>query len=172
MSTPDPLLPFPDLDVEITSGLSGEQKVQALAAALYDHFNIHAIAWPARDEDGRFVPPPDEHVLHELAHSYELVDEERLFASPRLGVVGFVKDLPACDLCADKSRYDVLIKHNAQTAGAFLCERHYADLGSGTLGASGDSYLMRYSEVPDRVQQICNDLLEAQGRGPLSFETN
>lgn len=51
--------------------------------------------------------------------------------------------------------------------GAYLCTDHYLARGLGTLGASGDSYLMLMSEVPDSVRATCNEIRSAQGKTPI-----
>lgn len=164
---PDPLLPFPDATIELPVHLTGEDRLTAAFVAALDHVNLHAMAWPANDAEENLVPPPGEHVLHDLAHSYELVDEERLLVNPRLGDVALVPELPECDLCGREARYDAVIEMNGRRGGANLCGDHYREHGSGTLGASGDAYLMLNPEVPAWVQDACNQLLAAQGREPL-----
>lgn len=167
MELPDPILPLPDAPLELPEGSTDEERLKAAFIAAYDHVNLHAMAWPARDADGNLVPPPGEHVLHELAHAYDLVDEERLLASPRLGDVAVVQELPKCDFCRDDARYDAVVEINGTKGGAYLCGVHYLERGSGSLGASGATYLMLESEVPGWVQDACNRLLAAQGREPI-----
>jgi len=167
MSIPDPLLPLPDMPLNLPQELSGEDQLKAAFVSASDHVNLHAMAWPAKDRNGRLVPPPAEHVLHDLAHAYSLVEEERLFESPRLGDVTVVTELPECGMCVEKGRYDAIVEVRGEKAGAFLCNAHYLEYGSGTLGASGDTYLMLFGEVPQSVQKDCNILLEAQGRQPM-----
>lgn len=125
------------------------------------------MAWPARDLKGKLVAPPAEHVLHELAHINELVDEESLMSSPKLGDVYVTEELPQCDFCSKDARYDAQVTVNGTEAGAYVCGDHYSELGSGTLGASADTYLMLNEEVPEWVRDACNQLLAAQGREPL-----
>lgn len=167
MELPDPLLPLPDAPLDLPEGLTGEERLKAAFVAARDHVNLHAMAWPARDADGHLVAPPDEHVLHELAHAYDLVEEERLLSNPRLGDVGVVSELPECDICGQDARYDAIVEMNGTKGGASLCGVHYLIHGSGTLGASGDAYLMLDEEVPGWVQDACNRLLAAQGREPI-----
>lgn len=166
MSTPDPLLRLPDEQIAIPSELEGEDRLYAVFEAVLDYVNLHAMAWPARDS-GQLVPPPPEHVLHELAHQYELADEDDLLVRPRLGTVAIVPELPACDLCGEPARYDVLLRVGDREAGANICSDHYLEWGSGTLGASGDTYLMRSSEVPEEVRATCNEIRAAQGKEPI-----
>ena len=125
------------------------------------------MAWPARDSEGKLVAPPAEHVLHELAHIYDLVDEERLMSSPKLGDVYVDSELPKCDMCGQDARYDAIVEMNGTKGGAYLCGDHYSEHGSGTLGASGDTYLMLPEEVPDWVRDDCRRLLAEQGREPM-----
>lgn len=167
MTLPDPLLPLPDAPLELPEGLAGEERLKAAFVSAIDHVNLHAMAWPARDLDGLLVAPPAEHVLHELAHAYDLVEEERLLASPRLGDVCVVSELPECNMCGQEARYDAIIEMNGRKGGAYLCGVHYLEHGSGTLGASGDAYLMLDAEVPGWVRDDCNRLLAAQGREPI-----
>lgn len=164
---PDPLLPLPDEPLDLPAGLTAEERLKEAFISVYDHFNLHAMAWPARDLDGKLLAPPAEHVLHELAHTYELVDEEHLLSSPKLGDVYVDSELPECDLCGRDARYDAFFEMNGTKGGAYLCSDHYSERGSGTLGASGDTYLMLTAEVPDWVRDDCNRLLAAQGREPL-----
>lgn len=167
MNLPDPLLPLPDEPLDLPEGLAADERLKAAFVSVSDHVNLHAMAWPARDLDGKLVAPPAEHVLHELAHIYELVDEERLMSSPKLGDVYVDSVLPKCDLCGQDARYDAIVEMNGTKGGAYLCDGHYSERGSGTLGASGDTYLMLTAEVPDWVRVDCNRLLAAQGREPL-----
>jgi hypothetical protein len=172
MNLPDPLIPLPDEVLQLPENLSAEERLNAAIEAGLDHANLHAMAWPARDVNGNLKPPPDDHVLHDLAHAYDLVDEERLAISPRLGDVAVVLKLSGCDICGESARYDAILRSDEKGAdgnggGAYLCPVHYLQLGSGTLGASGDAYLMLRSEVPRWVQTACNELLAAQQRDPL-----
>jgi hypothetical protein len=167
MNLPDPLLPLPDEPLDLLEGLSAEERLKSVFASVSDHINLHAMAWPAKNLDGTLVAPPAEHVLHELAHIYELVDEERLISSPKLGDVYVDSELPACDLCGEDARYDAIVEMSGTKIGAYLCGDHYSERGSGTLGASGDTYLMLTKEVPDWVRDACNRLRAAQGREPL-----
>lgn len=164
MTLPDPLLPMPDEVLDLPRDMSAEDRLKATFSSIYDHINLHAMAWPAKDSDGNLMPPPAEHVLHELAHVYELVDEERLLASPKLGDVHVDSELPGCDFCGEEARYDAMIEKGG---GAYMCGDHYSEYGSGTLGASGDTYLMLNVEVPVWVQDVCNQLRSTQGRGRL-----
>lgn len=167
MNLPNPLLPLPDEPLRLPEGLAAEERLQAAFVLVSDHVNLHAMAWPARDSNGKLVAPPAEHVLHELAHIYELVDEESLISSPKLGDVYVTEELPCCNFCGSVARYDALIKMNGTRGGAYLCGDHYSELGSGTLGASGDTYLMLSAEVPAWVREDCNQLRAAQDREPL-----
>lgn len=167
MDAPDPLLRLPDEQVTLPPGLSSEERLAALFGAAFDHVNLHAMAWPATDASGALVPPPDEHVLHDLAHANELADEEDLFANPRLGTVTVLWELPDCDVCGVSARYDATVHVDDRSAGAFLCDEHYLELGSGTLGASGDTYLMLSTEVSESVQATCNQIRQAQGKDPI-----
>lgn len=168
MSTRDPLLRLPDEQIAIPSDLEGEDRLNAAFEAVLDHVNLHAMAWPAKDVSGQLVSPPLEHVLHELAHQYELADEDDLLVSPRLGTVAIIPELPECDLlCGGPARYDVLLRDGDREAGAYICSDHYLERGSGTLGASGDTYLMRSSEVPEEVRSTCNEIRAAQGMEPI-----
>lgn len=167
MDVPDPLLPLPEATIEVALDLSGEERLAALLTAAIDHVNLHAMAWPAKDRDGQLVPPPDEHVLHELAHECELADEERLMISPRLGTVGFLSKLPGCDFCGMPARYDAAIAARERRTWANMCSQHYVENGSGTLGTSHGAYLMLWSEVPRSVQATCNQIRQAQGKDPV-----
>jgi hypothetical protein len=167
MTLPDPLLPLPDEPLDLPEGLTAEERLKAAFILVSDHINLHAMAWPAKDSEGKLVAPPAEHVLHELAHIYDLVDEERLMSSPKLGDVYVDSELPKCDMCGQDARYDAIVKMNGTKGGAYLCRDHYSEHGSGTLGASGDTYLMLTAEVPDWVRDACNRLLAAQGREPM-----
>lgn len=167
MNLPNPLLPLPD-EPSNQQNLAGTEALEnAAVVSAIDYVNLHAMAWPARDSMGNLVPPPAEHVFHDLAHVYDLVDEESLLTHPKLGVVYVDSELPSCDLCDKDARYDAIIEMHGSKGGAFLCGDHYSQHGSGTLGASGDTYLMLMAEVPDGVQKGCNELLAAQGRAPL-----
>lgn len=167
MSIPDPLLRLPDEQITVPPDLEGEDLLNAVFAATVDHINLHAMAWPAKDASGQLAPPPPEHVLHELAHQYELAEEEDLLVNPRLGTVGVVSELPECDVCGIPARYDATIRIGDRTGGANLCSEDYLHRGSASLGASGDAYLMLWSEVPEPVQVTCNEIRAAQGKEPL-----
>lgn len=164
MTTPDPLLPLPDEPLNLSASLSPEERLEAVLVAVIDHVNFHAMAWPARDSTGALVAPPAQHVLHELAHAYDLVDEERLMSSPRLNNVYVAEELPNCDFCTSDARYDAMVVAEGTKGGAYMCIDHYSQFGSGTLGASGDTYLMLVGEVPAWVKNDCNQLLATQGR--------
>ena len=167
MDTPDPLLRLPNEKINLPPGLTGEERLHAAFEAVLDHVNFHAMAWPANDASGNLVPPPAEHVLHRLAHEYELANEEDLMVNPDLGTVGVVSELPKCGLCGVAARYDAQIQDGERRAGAFLCDDHYRMIGSGTLGATGDAYLMLISEVPEQVRATCNDIRADQGMDPI-----
>lgn len=164
---PDPLLRLPNERLAVPPGLSGDDLLDVMFAQVLDHVNLHAMAWPAADADGNLVPPPDEHVLHDLAHAHDLADEEDLMVNPRLGTVAVVSELPECDFCHLPARYDAVITVGERRGGANLCGDHYRAKGSGTLGASGDSYLVLHTEVSESVQSRCNEIRAAQGKDPL-----
>ncbi|PTR29103.1 hypothetical protein C8K36_103475 [Rhodococcus sp. OK519] len=168
MTTPDPFLRMPNASLNLPSDLTGDERLHAAFEAVYDYMNLHAMAWPARNASGNLVPPPPEHVLHELAHSYELADEVDLMVNPRLGTVAFLSSLPKCDFCGVTARYDAQIQIGDRSGGAYLCDDHYREFGSGALGATGDTYLMLISEVPDEVREICNQICADRGRDPIS----
>ncbi|WP_147375599.1 hypothetical protein [Jiangella rhizosphaerae] len=164
---PDPLLRLPDEQIAAAPGLSGDDLLEDVFTQVYDHVNLHAMAWPAADRDGNLVPPPGAHVLHDLAHVHDLAGEEDLMVNPRLGTVAVVPDLPECDFCYLPARYDARITIGERRVGANLCGDHYRVKGSGTLGASGDAYLMLRSEVPESVRLACNKIRAAQSEDPL-----
>lgn len=164
---PDPLVRLPEEQIAVPSGLSGDELLKAVFTRAIDHVNLHAMAWPAADAGGNLVPPPDSHVLHDLAHAHDLADEEDLMVNPRLGTVAVIPELPECDFCLLSARYDAVITVGDRRGGASLCDDHYREKGSGTLGASGDAYLMLRSEVSESVQATCNQIRAAQGKDPL-----
>jgi hypothetical protein len=164
---PDPLLRLPNEQIAVPPGLTGDDLLEAVFTHAFDHVNLHAMAWPAADPNGNFVPPPDVHVLHELAHANDLAEEEDLLVNPRLGTVGVVPELPECDFCYLPARYDAVITVGDRRGGASLCGDHYREKGSGTLGASGDAYYMLHSEVSESVRSTCNVIRAAQGKDPL-----
>lgn len=166
MDPDNPLLPPPGA-LNVPPGLHGDDLLDAVFEAAMDHVNLHAIAWPARDAAGELVPPPPEHVLDHLARANDLADEEEALASPGASTVAVVHELPRCDVCGSSSRYDASIDRGGQPYGAFLCPACYAKHGSGSLGASGDVYLMLTSDVPKEVQEICNQIGAAQGKDPM-----
>jgi hypothetical protein len=84
---PDRLLRLPDEQTAVPPGLSGDDIRATVFTQALDHVNLHAMAWPATDAGGNFVPPPDAHVLHDLAHAHDLADEEDLMVNPQLGTV-------------------------------------------------------------------------------------
>jgi hypothetical protein len=80
-------------------------------------------------------------------------------------------ELPDCDFCAaDGGRYDAKI----DGVSGLACSLCYDAEGSGSLGASGDGYLMLAMEVPEGVREICDELRRRQGKsgiwgsGPVS----
>lgn len=75
---PDPLLGLQNEQIAVPLGLTGEDLPNAVFTQAVDHINLHAMAWRAVDADGNLQPPPDAHVLHELAHANSLADEEDL----------------------------------------------------------------------------------------------
>ena len=164
---PDPLLRLPNEQIAIRPGLSGSDRLEAAFTQALDHLNLHAMAWPAADSSGNLQPPPDAHVLHELAHANDLADEEDLLVNSRLGTVGIVAELPECDFCHLPARYDAVITVGDRRGGAYLCGDHYREEGSGTLGATGDAYLVLDSEISESVRSICNEIRAVQGKEPL-----
>lgn len=164
---PDPLLRLPSEQIAVPPGLSGDDLLQAAFTQAVDHVNLHAMTWPAADSSGELVPPPDEHVLHELSHANDLADEDDLLVNPRLGTVGVLTELPECDFCYLPARYDAVIAVGDRRGGASLCSDHYREKGSGSLGASGDAYLMLHYEVSESVRSVCNEIRAAQGKDPL-----
>lgn len=62
---PDPLLRLPNEQIAVPTGLSGDERLEAVLIHALDHVNLHAMAWPAADGNGNLVPPPDAHVLHD-----------------------------------------------------------------------------------------------------------
>ena len=162
---------FPDASIEVPSGLAGDDRLRHVRDQIADHLNFNAMAWPARNNHGVLIPPPDEHVLHELAHDYDLASEEDLLTHPRVRTVGFVAELMDCDLCSAPARYDAHVEAgNGVTGGAYLCDDHYLAHGSGTLGAGGDSYIMLRSEIPDHIRSTCNEIRRSQGLAPVFTE--
>lgn len=132
-----------------------------------DHMNLGAMVWPARGPDGVLRPPPDEHVLDHLARSNELVDEVRALSTLSAGTVAVVVDLPSCDVCGWVARYDATVEVSGGTGGAYLCRDCYNERGSGSLGASGDVYLMRLDEVSDWVRDRYDAVARSRGKSPL-----
>lgn len=167
MDATDPLLPQPWGDITIPPGLSGTAVEEWLATQVSDHFNLNALVWQARDAEGRLAPPPAEHVLDHLARSNDLVEEERSNTTIGANTVTVQSDLPECDLCGDPARYDARLASGGHTVNAFACPSCYTEHGSGTLGASGDVYIMLDSEVPSDVRRICNEIREGQDKPPL-----
>jgi hypothetical protein len=171
VTLPDPLLRLPDTPLDLPSNVSGEELLHAAFEQVSDHVNLHAMVWPATDKTGKLVCPPDEHVLHELAHEYELADEQDLMTNPRLHTVGFVFELPECDLCGEPARYDVLVQQGGRRVGANLCGDDFLDQGLTTLGGNTGAYLMLRSEIPPHVKATCNQIRAAQGKEP-AFESD
>jgi hypothetical protein len=134
----DPLLPQPPDELKVPPHLTGEDRRRWLFEAALDHMNMGAMVWPARDREGDLQPPPDEHVLDHLARCNELVDEVRALSTLSAGTVAVVVDLPSCD-----------------------------ERGSGSLGASGDVYLMRLDEVSDWVRDRYDAVARLRGKPPL-----
>lgn len=168
---PSLLLPFPDGKIELPPGLTGDERMHAAFEAALDHLNAHAMAWPARDTEGHLVPPPDSHVAHHLALTYGLGDEEEMLILPSVHTVAVVDELPSCWRCGHEARYDSrVVDVNGRTAGAYVCTADYDLEGSGTLGATGDVYLMLSREVPMNVRTLVNLHMVARGRETLSFE--
>ncbi len=163
----DPLLPQPPDELHVPGHLTGEDRIRWVFEAAVDHVNFNAMAWPARDRSGTLQPPPDEHVLDGLARANDLVDEERALSTISAGTVTVVTDLPSCDLCNQEARYDATIEVSGRSGGAFLCPACYEMRGSGSLGASGDVYLMRIDEVSDWVRQRYDAVAASIGKPPL-----
>jgi len=172
MTSRDPLLPLPETPINLPAQLDGAERFDEAIRVAVSDANLIAMAWPAKNSEGELVPPPHDHVLHELVHAHHLVDDEKLLASPRLGDVAFLSELPACFVCNSQARYDARVETRGVQVSGYLCGHHYLQIGSGTLGASGDSYLMLYSEVPLEVQRECNNMLAVQGRDPIFEATN
>ena len=163
----DPLISQPPGELHVPPGLSDDEKFHWLLESAMDHVNLHQMAWPARNGDGALVPPTDDHVLDYLARAYELVDEERQLSTLAAGTVAVVQPLPDCDFCEGDARYDASLEAGGQSAGAFLCPDCYTQRGSGSLGASGDVYLMTPDEVSDVVRQRYDAAAAIVGKPPL-----
>jgi hypothetical protein len=162
----DPLIAQPPNEpIPLSPALSNEERIRTLMSAVLDHVNLNAIAWPAMDTRGCLVPPPDEHVLDHLARTNELVDEDRALITLAANTVWVGTELLDCDLCDELARYDsTMPTTSGGEAGAYLCPNCYQEHGSGSLGASGDTYLMVTAEVSEGVRQRCNDLCDSLGR--------
>jgi hypothetical protein len=169
MDADHPLLtPTPGI-LEPPADLQGEELQRWIFEAAVDHMNIHAMVWPARDSAGQLVPPPPEHVLDHLARANDLADEDDINRTSGAGTVAVLTPLPQCDLCEHyEARYDARLETGAgRPVPAFVCPDCYARDGSGSLGASGDVYLMMDSEVPPEVRAICNEIRARSGKKPL-----
>lgn len=165
MDAHDPLLPAPDDVGWIRRPEPGQDPLDAAIEGVFDYINFNAVAWPVWDESGRLVTPPPEHVLDALARSYELAPEQEILTRPGAHTVSVVMTLPVCDLCQDtEARFDGQLDVGGSSAGAFFCSSCYAARGLGTLGATGDVYLMTYGEVPEDVRAICDEITARQGR--------
>jgi len=168
MNADDPLLPAPDPSGWMATPPAGEDAVEHSVTAAMDYMNFHAIAWPARDSAGRLVAPPDEHVLDQLARTEGLVAEEESLIRPAAGTVAVVAELPICDICdQERARYDGIASVGNKSATAFSCPACYDRYGSGTLGATGDCYLMTLPEVSPAVRAVCDELTKRHGRASL-----
>lgn len=168
MDASDPLIPPPDDSWFAVPNVGPDEDPDlALTEAVSDYFNFNAIAWPATNTAGALVPPPQEHVLDYLARSYDLVAEERTLVRPAASTVVVMSELPFCNLCGQPARYDGKLTVDGEKANAFACTRCYESHGSGTLGATGDAYLMTLDEVPPDVRAVCDELTAAVGRPSL-----
>jgi len=163
----DPLIPPPSEHGWFRSPGSGDDPLEAVAEAISDYVNFNALVWPARDASGQLKPPPVEHVLDRLARSEDLVPEEQALTRPAAGTVAVIGRLPDCDLCGHPARYDGQLTVNGTKAAAFACPTCYDEYGSGALGATGDVYLMTWTEVPSEVRRVCDELTAQLGRPSL-----
>lgn len=164
----DPLIPPPDAGWLAVPAIAPHQDPErALAEAVFDYFNFNALAWPARDASGALVPPPDEHVLDRLARAEELVSEEQTQVRPEAGTVTVMSTLHTCDLCFLPARYDAKLTVDEMKVFGFACPDCYGRHGSGTLGASGDTYMMTWDEVSPEVRAVCDELTASLGRPSL-----
>lgn len=162
------MLPQPPDELQIPRNLTGEARLRWVFEAALDHMNLHAMAWPARDRHGSLQPPPDDHVLDHLARADDLVDEERAGSTISAGTVAVLEHLPSCDLCGEEeARYDGTIEVSGRTGGAYMCSDCYEEHGSGSLGASGDVYLMTFAEVSDWVRDRYDTVAGSRGKPPL-----
>jgi hypothetical protein len=162
----DPLIPPPD-DVPVEPLAPSADPEKAAFRRAFDYVNMNAIAWPAMDAAGHMVPPPDEHVLDQLARTEELVPEEMQQVRPAADTVAVISSLHECDLCGAEARYDGRLQIEGKVIPAFACPDCYGRYGSGTLGAGGDVYLMTRSEVPLQVRAVCDELTSRLGRPSL-----
>jgi hypothetical protein len=167
---PPLLMSAPEKMLTVPSGLSPDEKLNAVMRAALDYLDENAWAWPARDDDGRFAPPPDDHVRHHLAVSYDLGEEEEIAILPAMHTVAVVDELRECLHCLRPGRYDAYVVLGDRKTHARLCEQHYERDGSGVLGSTGDVYLMLWDEVPAEVQSDVNAHMVARGREPMVFE--
>lgn len=164
MATPDPLILQPPDPIAVQEGLHGDELLSAMFESMSDFVQMHALALPAFDREGRPLVPPSDHVLDHLVRANDLVREDRLLNTLEAGTVAVVVSLPTCDVCQSRARYDVVLREEGATYGANLCTSCYAANGSGTLGASGDVYMVLISEVSPDVIATCNELLRLQDR--------
>jgi hypothetical protein len=152
--------------IAATVGLAPTVAVQllVLAAAAAD---MTAMSLPARDRDGKLVPPPHGHVLDHLARAHDLVPEIEALSRPAAPYsVECVTKLPDCDLCGHSGAaryYGHLL--GADGPGLRLCPDCYGDRCGGRLGsATGELYLMLYDEVPQAVRDRCDRATASLGR--------
>ena len=136
--------------------------------AVFDYFNLNAIAWPVFGPGGHLNIPPDDHIRDYLARAHDLVPDDVAAVRPAANTVAVVPMLPSCDQCDRPARFDAVVRTGDEHFGANLCAACYAGIGSGTLGGeSGDAYLLEYNEVPDAVRTDCDEVAAALGRPSL-----
>lgn len=170
MNPNDPLLTAPTEGWGVRRPEPGEDPLRIGLESVVDYLDMTAMSWPARDAEGRLVPPPDEHVLDHLSRSHALVDDDESNSRPAGPyTVECVSGLPECELCrgADARYYGHFVNQEAGP-GRRLCAACYVDRCSGRLGsATGDLYLMTYDEVPQAVRDICDAITTRQARPSL-----
>lgn len=166
LSADDPLLPSPDATGWVTPPVDGSDTAWSAAAiSIVDYFEAYSLVWPAFDDRGIPVIPPDEHLLDKLAREYDLVLEDEASARPSADTVAVLYGEPeTCGLCRRATaRYDAYVGEEVPVAG-FYCTACFKEHGDGLLGAGRGTYLIRVNEVSPAVRAVCDEICNRQGR--------
>lgn len=125
--------------------------------------DLYVVVVPVLGAHNKRWVPPDEHVLDHLARTLDLVDESAADSRPAAYTVAVLDDLPSCEHCDNRARYQTCWNHDPQRAAVFACLQCLRWYGDRWIGLGHSTYLMTVKEVPDQVRRAVEDLCDRRG---------